>query len=75
MAEKKPIDSQSATEGKHPNIHSPKHTTETHGTSSDIDEKTTIDEVKGPGVFQRAKEEIEALVETIHPNKVKDDHK
>ncbi|CAL1397051.1 unnamed protein product [Linum trigynum] len=55
--------------------YSPTHTKETHGTSDDIDEFTSVDEVKGPGVFQRAKEEIEALVETIHPKKEKDHHK
>ncbi|KAG0493073.1 hypothetical protein HPP92_006179 [Vanilla planifolia] len=37
-----------------------KHSKETHGTSDDIDENTPIDKVKGPSVFQRAKEEIEA---------------
>ena len=46
-----------------------KHDEETHGTSDDIDTSTSIEEVKGPGVFQRAKEEVEALVETIRPNK------
>lgn len=54
-------------------IHSGKsshHHKETHGTSDDIDANTPIDEVKGPGVFQRAKEEVEALVEAvIHPKK------
>ncbi|CAN1286523.1 hypothetical protein LINPERPRIM_LOCUS19334 [Linum perenne] len=59
-------------------IHSPRrhrHDKETHGTSNDIDETTSVDEVKGPNVFQRAKEEIEALVETIHPKKEKEKHK
>ena len=45
------------------------HDKETHGTSNDIDENTPVDKVKGPSVFERAKEEIEALVETIHPKK------
>ncbi|KAG1346367.1 hypothetical protein COCNU_06G001960 [Cocos nucifera] len=45
------------------------HDKETHGTTNDIDEKTPVDKVKGPSVFERAKEEIEALVETIHPTK------
>lgn len=45
------------------------HDKETHGTSNDIDENTPIEKVKGPGVFERAKEEIEALVGTIHPKK------
>lgn len=48
------------------------HDTETHGTSNDIDENTPVDKVKGPSVFERAKEEIEALVETIHPKKEHD---
>ncbi|PIN20663.1 hypothetical protein CDL12_06644 [Handroanthus impetiginosus] len=46
-----------------------KHHKETHGTSDDIDEKTPIDEVKGPNVFQRVKEEIEAVVESVLPKK------
>ncbi|XP_074569739.1 uncharacterized protein LOC141826390 isoform X2 [Curcuma longa] len=45
------------------------HHRETHGTSNDIDENTPIDEVKGPNVFERAKEEIEAIVEAIHHKK------
>ncbi|KAI3979396.1 hypothetical protein MKX01_001588 [Papaver californicum] len=55
---------------------SPKHDKETHGTSDDIDENTKPEEIKGPSVFQRAKEEIEALVEAIHPKKESssDDH-
>ncbi|TQD68950.1 hypothetical protein C1H46_045517 [Malus baccata] len=49
---------------------SPKHhTKETHGRSNDIDESIPIDHVKGPSVFERAKEEIEAIVEAIHPKK------
>ncbi|URE15523.1 hypothetical protein MUK42_12222 [Musa troglodytarum] len=43
------------------------HHKETHGMSDDIDEDTPIDKVKGPNVFERAKEEIEAIVVTIHP--------
>ncbi|KAL9666674.1 hypothetical protein QQ045_001010 [Rhodiola kirilowii] len=42
---------------------------ETHGRRNDINEDTPIDAVKAPSVLQRAKEEIEALVETIHPKK------
>lgn len=49
---------------------SPRHHKETHGTSNDIDENTPIDEVKGPNVFERAKEEIEAVLQMIHPKKV-----
>lgn len=41
------------------------HHRETHGTSDDIDEDTPVNKVKGPNVFERAKEEIEALLETI----------
>ncbi|KAL0308479.1 UNVERIFIED_CONTAM: hypothetical protein Sradi_5790200 [Sesamum radiatum] len=48
--------------------HKPHHK-ETHGMSDDIDENTPISQVKGPSVFERAKEEIEALIETIHPKK------
>ncbi|CAH8377174.1 unnamed protein product [Eruca vesicaria subsp. sativa] len=42
---------------------------ETHGRSDDIDENTHVDEVKAPNVFERAKEEIEAVISTIHPKK------
>ncbi|XP_062091059.1 uncharacterized protein LOC133797235 [Humulus lupulus] len=41
------------------------HHREIHGLSDDIDENTPIDMVKGPNVFERAKEEIEAVLETI----------
>lgn len=30
------------------------------------------EDVRGPNVFERAKEEIEALIETIHPKKDSD---
>ncbi|KAJ9190345.1 hypothetical protein P3X46_001561 [Hevea brasiliensis] len=50
-------------------IQIPDHHKETHGTSDDIDENTSTDEVRGPGVFERVKEEVEALVEAIHPKK------
>ncbi|KAL3642940.1 hypothetical protein CASFOL_013755 [Castilleja foliolosa] len=46
-----------------------RHHKETHGTSYDFDENTPISEFKGPNVFERAKEEIEALVHTIHHKK------
>ncbi|CAM8958916.1 hypothetical protein QQ045_025444 [Rhodiola kirilowii] len=85
MAERAPEDK---NEAKAPNFaqrvieevqaiaYSPKHHKETHGTSGDIDEDTPVEEVKGPGVFQRAKEEVEALVEAIHPkNKESPSHK
>ncbi|XP_051150390.1 uncharacterized protein LOC127264872 [Andrographis paniculata] len=42
------------------------HHKETHGRREDIDENTPIGEIKGPSVFERAKEEIEALIETVH---------
>lgn len=45
------------------------HDKETHGTSDDIDEDTPIEQVKGPGIFQRAKEEVEAIVEAVLPKK------
>lgn len=35
----------------------------------DIDENTPLADVKAPNVFERAKEEIEALVQTIHRKK------
>ncbi|XP_028787452.1 uncharacterized protein LOC114743410 [Neltuma alba] len=46
-----------------------RHHRETHGLSDDIDENTPNDEVKGPNVFERVKEEIEAVVQAIHPKK------
>ncbi|KAH6779099.1 DEAD-box ATP-dependent RNA helicase [Perilla frutescens var. hirtella] len=58
-----------AEEGMESLKHKPHHHKETHGRSDDIDENTPISEVKGPNVFERAKEEIEALIETIHPKK------
>ncbi|CAK9159202.1 unnamed protein product [Ilex paraguariensis] len=42
---------------------------ETHGRSDDIDENTPIEEIKAPNVFERAKEEIEALFQTMHQKK------
>lgn len=50
---------------------------ESHGTNNNIDENTPIDEVKAPNVFERAKEEVEAIIEAIHPSKKEesnDDH-
>ncbi|KAL0463818.1 UNVERIFIED_CONTAM: hypothetical protein Slati_0269400 [Sesamum latifolium] len=61
-----------AEEEKEGVIHSdksPRHHKETHGTSDDIDQNTPIDEVKGPSVFHRVKEEIEAVVGAILPKK------
>ncbi|XP_078428143.1 neurofilament heavy protein [Wolffia australiana] len=51
------------------------HHRETHGTSDDIDENTPIDRVRGPGLIERAKEEIEALIETVHPKKNSNEEK
>ncbi|KAI6681989.1 hypothetical protein NL676_035870 [Syzygium grande] len=48
---------------------SPQHHKETHGMRKDIDENTPLSDVKAPNVFERAKEEIEALVQTIHLKK------
>ncbi|KAL3825300.1 hypothetical protein ACJIZ3_021329 [Penstemon smallii] len=45
------------------------HHKETHGLRDDIDEKSSMSDVKAPNVFERAKEEIEALVGAIHPKK------
>ncbi|XP_047308391.1 uncharacterized protein LOC124911904 [Impatiens glandulifera] len=50
-------------------VSKPHHHKETHGLSNDIDENTNVDEVKGPNVFERAKEEIEAIVQAIHSKK------
>ncbi|GJX41493.1 hypothetical protein Tco_0256483, partial [Tanacetum coccineum] len=56
--------------GKDKTENSPSHDKETHGTSNDIDEDTRVEKVKGPGFLERAKEEIEAVVEAaVHPNK------
>lgn len=46
-----------------------RHHKETHGLRDDIDEETPITDVKAPNVFERAKEEIEAIVEAIHSKK------
>uniref|UniRef100_A0A0D9XCY7 Uncharacterized protein n=1 Tax=Leersia perrieri TaxID=77586 RepID=A0A0D9XCY7_9ORYZ len=48
------------------------HKNETHGTSDDINADTPVEKVKGPNVFERAKEEIEAIVEAFHPKKGSD---
>jgi hypothetical protein len=45
------------------------HDKETHGQNDDIDENTPITEVKGPNVFERVKEEFEAVLQAIHPKK------
>ncbi|CAL0320287.1 unnamed protein product [Lupinus luteus] len=45
------------------------HHKETHGTSDIIDENTPANEVKGPNVLERVKEEFEAVFQAIHPKK------
>ncbi|KAL9228533.1 hypothetical protein vseg_004104 [Gypsophila vaccaria] len=54
---------------------SPRHHKETHGTSHDINETTPVEAVKGPNVFQRVKEEVEAIAEAVHAKKESKDHK
>ncbi|KAK6911916.1 hypothetical protein RJ641_024009 [Dillenia turbinata] len=53
----------------------PHHHHETHGRSDDIDKSTPVDEVKGPNVFERVKEEVEAIVGAILPKKDHDNNK
>ncbi|MED6213248.1 hypothetical protein PIB30_091304 [Stylosanthes scabra] len=45
------------------------HHKETHGRNDDIDENTPANEVKGPNLFGRVKEEFEAVFQAIHPKK------
>ncbi|CAI9297502.1 unnamed protein product [Lactuca saligna] len=45
------------------------HHKETHGRGEDIDVNTPISEFKGPSIFHRAKEEFEAIVDTINTKK------
>ncbi|KAG2718088.1 hypothetical protein I3760_03G204600 [Carya illinoinensis] len=47
----------------------PHHHKETHGKRNEIDENTPLDDVRAPNVFDRAKEELDALVQTIHHKK------
>lgn len=42
------------------------HEKETHGTSSDITEKMSVEKVKAPNLLERAKEEIEAVAGAVH---------
>ncbi|KAI3742111.1 hypothetical protein L1987_59791 [Smallanthus sonchifolius] len=51
------------------NENHPTHNRETHGTREDIDVNTPISDVKGPNVFERVKEEFEAIVEAVHHHK------
>lgn len=41
------------------------HGGEAHGHREDVNEGTPISDIKAPNVFQRAKEEVEAVVESI----------
>lgn len=44
---------------------------ESHGVSGGIDEKTSMDDVRAPNVFERAKEEFQALSEVLlHKKKI-----
>jgi len=43
------------------------HHKETHGRNDDITEDTPTNEVKGPNVFERVKEEFEAVFQAVHP--------
>lgn len=52
-----------------PHRHPHHHHEETHGQRDDIDEETSISDVKAPNVFERVKEEIQAVVQAIHPRK------
>ncbi|KAI3694416.1 hypothetical protein L1987_77381 [Smallanthus sonchifolius] len=47
---------------------------ETHGLRDDIDVDTPKRDVKGPKVFERVKEEFEAIVEAIHQRKEDKSH-
>ncbi|CAA7062462.1 unnamed protein product [Microthlaspi erraticum] len=40
---------------------------DSHGRSDSIDANTPVNAVKAPSVFGRAKEEIEAVIDSIHP--------
>ncbi|GKE25323.1 hypothetical protein Tco_1436835 [Tanacetum coccineum] len=49
--------------------HSPRYRKETHGRGDDIDVNTPISEFRGASIFDRAKDELDALIDTIHPKK------
>ena len=46
---------------------SKQHHKETHGKNDDISDDTPTNEVKGPNVFERVKEEFEAVFQAMHP--------
>ncbi|EPS57424.1 hypothetical protein M569_17394 [Genlisea aurea] len=58
----------------HEESSSPLHVKETHGRSDDIDENTRVEDVKGPSIIQRVKEEVEAIAESVLHPKHKDRH-
>ncbi|CAJ1975791.1 unnamed protein product [Sphenostylis stenocarpa] len=45
------------------------HQRETHGLSCGMDEKTSVDDVRAPNMFERAREEFQALAEVFHHKK------
>ncbi|KAL2327217.1 hypothetical protein Fmac_020644 [Flemingia macrophylla] len=49
--------------------HEHHHHKETHGRNDDINENTPANEVKGPNVYERVKEEFQAVFQAIHPEK------
>ncbi|KMZ73105.1 hypothetical protein ZOSMA_154G00490 [Zostera marina] len=55
-------------------FHHHRHGGETHGHREDVNESTSISDIKGPNVFQRAKEEVEAVVESIRHKKDRPPH-
>ncbi|PSS01988.1 Enolase-phosphatase [Actinidia chinensis var. chinensis] len=64
-------------EAKSHDVHTKKsqhHHKESHGIRDDIDENTSISDVKAPNVFERVHEEFESLVQTIHPKKEAKSH-
>ncbi|CAH8381241.1 unnamed protein product [Eruca vesicaria subsp. sativa] len=71
VSEKTSVIGRSGKEEKQSKVHEK----ETHGTSEDINEKTSVDDVKGPGVFGRMKEEVEAIVDAVTPKKSSVDDK
>ncbi|KAK9048406.1 hypothetical protein SSX86_032631 [Deinandra increscens subsp. villosa] len=73
---KKESDRDAASPKKHSSLAdpkgSPRHRRETHGRGEDIDANTPINDFRGPNIFHRAKEEIEAIVDTMHSKKESD---
>lgn len=41
------------------------HNRESHGADDGINENTPLEDVKGPSIFQRIKEELQALFKTL----------